>query len=439
MPSMRIELYFDFSCPFAYLASTQIEALCARAGAELVWRPMLLGGVFNAVGHEPLLEMSPAKARHHGLDMHRWAERSNVPLVMPAGHPMRTVRALRALLATPEPRWPAVIHGFYRAYWQRGEDITAVDTVAAVLAEAGLDQAAVARALAANDDPAIKDQLRRRTDEAVARGIFGVPTWFVHLDDLDQPVMFWGQDRLHLIEAMLAGWRPGQPGPDGRDRLPGRPAPAPPPRPCTLHFWYDFSSPFAYLASTQIEAVAARTGARLVWQPMLLGALFKEIATPSVPLFDMPESKRAYTYRDLDHWASYWGVPFRFASRFPMRTVTALRLALLAGDRIGELSQALFHALWVEDGDLDDVHTLSEILRRHGYDADDMLARAQEPAVKQALVRQTGHALAAGVYGAPTVIVEQAHASRRGDLLFWGQDRLGLVEAAANGWWPRIG
>lgn len=438
---MRIELYFDFSCPFAYLASTQIEALCGRAGAELVWRPLLLGGVFNAIGRAPMSQMSPARVRHTHLDMHRWAERWGVPLVMPPGHPMRTVRALRALLAVPEPRWPAVIHGFFRAYWQRGEDITAEGAVRAVLAEAGLDQADVARALAANDDPAIKDELRRRTDEAGARGVFGVPAAFVHVDDLAEPVMFWGQDRLHLIEAMLAGWRPGQPGPAGRDRLPAQPAPAAPASPRTLHFWYDFSSPFAYLASTQIEALAARTGARLVWQPMLLGALFKskEIATPNVPLFDMPASKRAYTYRDLDHWASYWGVPFRFASRFPVRTVTALRLALLAGDRIAELSRALFRALWVEDGDLDDVHTLSEILRRHGFDAEDMLSRAQDPAIKQALVRQTAHALAAGVYGAPTVIVERAQGAARGDLLFWGQDRLNLVEAAANGWEPQIG
>lgn len=440
MAAMRIELYFDFSCPFAYLASTQIEALCSRAGAALVWRPMLLGGVFKAIDHEPMREMGPAKARHNRLDMDRWADRWDVPLAMPAGHPMRTVRVLRALLATPEPLWPAVIHAVYRAYWQRGEDITAAGTVAAVLAEAGLDQAAIARALAANDDPTIKDELRRRTDEAVARGVFGAPTMFVHVDGLDQPVMFWGQDRLHMIEAMAAGWRPGQHAPappdqrprDGRPRAPSDPRPG---RPATLRFWYDFSSPFAYLASTQIEALAARTGARLVWEPMLLGALFKEIATPNVPLFAMPESKRAYTYRDLDHWASYWDVPFRFTRRFPMRTVTALRLALLAGDRIAALSRALFHALWVDDRDLDDAHTLSEIMRQHGFDADEMLSRAQQPEIKRALVDQTTRAQAAGVFGAPTVVVEH----ERGDLLFWGQDRLGLVEAAADGWWPRIG
>jgi 2-hydroxychromene-2-carboxylate isomerase len=431
MAAMRIELYFDFSCPFAYLASTQIEALCARAGAELVWRPMLLGGVFQALAHAPMEEMGPAKAQHNRHDMHRWAARWDVPLIMPAAHPMRTVRVLRALLATPEPLWPAVIHGVYRAYWQRGEDITAVTTVTALLAEAGLDQAAIARAIAANDDPAIKDALRRRTDEAVARGVFGAPTLFVHVDDLERPVMFWGQDRLHMIEAMLAGWRPGRPGPAARARQPG----APTARPATLHFWYDFSSPFAYLASTQIEALAARTGARLVWQPMLLGALFREIATPNVPLFAMPESKRAYTYLDLDRWASYWDVPFRFTRRFPMRTVTALRLALLAGDRVAALSRALFHALWVDDEDLDDAHTLSEIMRRQGFDADEMLSRAQEPAVKQALIDQTARAVATGVFGAPTVIVEH----ERGDLLFWGQDRLGLVEAAAGGWWPPHG
>ncbi|HWN68280.1 MAG TPA: DsbA family protein, partial [Haliangium sp.] len=97
---MHVEMYFDFSCPYAYMASTRIEALCATAGATLVWRPMLLGGVFRGVGHtdEPRRQMGPAKARHNQLDIERWAERWGLPLRMPARHPMRTVRALRALL-----------------------------------------------------------------------------------------------------------------------------------------------------------------------------------------------------------------------------------------------------------------------------------------------------------------------------------------------------
>jgi 2-hydroxychromene-2-carboxylate isomerase len=441
---MHVEIYFDFSCPFAYLASTQIEALCARAGAALVWRPMLLGAVFRGAGQpdEPMRAMSPAKTRHNLLDIHRWAERRGVPLTMPAGHPMRTVRALRALLAVSEPRWPAVIHALYRAYWQRGDGFDSAETVAAALAEAGLDQAAIAAALAANDDPAIKDELRRRTDEAVARGVFGAPAMFVHVDDLERPEMFWGQDRLHMVEAMLAGWRPGRTPPPAHAHADApapasasTSAPASASGPRTLHFWYDFSSPFSYLAATQIEAACARAGTHLVWQPMLLGALFKEVGTPNVPLLAMPASKRAYVNRDLDHWADYLRVPFRFASRFPMRTVTALRLALLAGDRIAELSHALFRALWVEDRDIDDAATLAAILRQHGFDPDSMLARTQEPAIKQALVDQTTRAAQAGVFGAPTMVV----AHECGDLLFWGQDRLILAEAAAAGWWPRAG
>lgn len=200
-----------------------------------------------------------------------------------------------------------------------------------------------------------------------------------------------------------------------------------------LQFWYDFSSPFAYLGSTQVEALAARTGAALTWRPMLLGAVFQQIGTANVPLLAMSEAKRRYQARDLMYWASLWQVPFQFATRFPMKTVTALRLALLAGDRIGPLSHDLFRALWVDDGDLNDRDTLTAILARHGLAGDDLLARTQEPAIKQQLIDATAEAVERGIFGAPTFIVEQPE----GPLLFWGQDRLALVERALGGWRPR--
>ena len=86
----------------------------------------------------------------------------------------------------------------------------------------------------------------------------------------------------------------------------------------TLEFWYDFSSPWTYLASTQVERVAAEAGATLVWKPMLLGAVFRQLGTPNVPLLAMAESRRRYIAADIHYWASLWQVPFRFASRFPM-------------------------------------------------------------------------------------------------------------------------
>lgn len=428
---MRIEYCFDFSCPYAYLGSTQIEAVARRAGAELVWSPMLLGGVFRAVDTPQNMSagMPPAKARHNALDMHRWADLWSVPLRVPTTHPRRTVRALRAVLAAPEDRWPALIHELYAAYWVRDEDVAEPEVVARALEAAGVRGADAERALAGNDDPAVKDELRRRTDAAIARGVFGAPATFVDDETGAQPLLFWGQDRLHMVEAAATGWRP-EDGPPARRET----APAPRSGGARLCFYYDFSSPFSYLASTQIEALAARCGAELSWRPMLLGAVFRDLGTANVPLLAMSEAKRRYLGGELARWASYWDVPFRFSSHFPIRTVTALRLALLAGDRTAELTGALYRAAWVEDRDLAAEDVLGGVLRELGFDAPAMLEATRDPATKQRLVQSTAEATARGVFGAPTCVVERGGTEQ----LFWGQDRLDLVERACGGWEPDL-
>ena len=186
-----IELFFDYTCPFAYLASTQARALAERTGADLVWKPVLLGGIFRAQGTAQNLTetLGPAKAAHNLEDMQRWASRFGVPLRMPATHPMRSVEALRATLATGVD--PKVIEGFFRAYWVEGRAVSAPDTIGDVLREAGHDPDV--------DLSNAKDDLRVRTDEAIARGVFGVPTFGVGNE------LFWGQDRLTLVDDALVG------------------------------------------------------------------------------------------------------------------------------------------------------------------------------------------------------------------------------------------
>ena len=195
MTAPTLEVWFDYSCPYAYLASTQVEALAKRSGAALQWMPMLLGGVFRAVNTPQNLSatLSPAKARHNELDMQRWACRFGVKLRMPEGHPFRTVEALRATLLSAND--PKVIHGFYKAYWVEGRVPSDRDVIASVLRDAGLD---AERVLSNLDSEAVKADLRERTDRAIALGIFGAPSFVVKGD------LYWGQDRLEFVEKALA-------------------------------------------------------------------------------------------------------------------------------------------------------------------------------------------------------------------------------------------
>ena len=148
----------------------------------------------------------------------------------------------------------------------------------------------------------------------------------------------------------------------------------------------------------------------------------------------MTEAKRRYTTGELDRWARWWGVPLRFPRQFPIRTIAALRLTLLAGERAPALVARLFRAAWVEGRDLADPALLRQLAADVGVDPAQVDATAQAE-VKQALHDATAAAIAAGVFGAPTMMVDDPG----GPLAFWGQDRLDLVADALRGWRPRAG
>jgi 2-hydroxychromene-2-carboxylate isomerase len=355
---------------------------------------------------------------------------------MPPTHPNRTVLALRATLAAEEggePQTARATHALFRAYWALGRDLSRPEVVREALDEIGLDGAALVRRA---EDPAIKDALRARTDEAVARGVFGAPTMFVTVDGSGElassnpssqgvsPTVdrktetFWGQDRLHFVEEALGGKLP--PTPPDQPLVEGR----------EVSFFFDFSSPFAYLAATQIEAVARRAGAAIRWKPFLLGGLFKSIGTADVPLFTMPEPKRALAGVDMMRWAEHHGVPFRFPSRFPMNSVKALRMVLQVPDaEKAPLVHAIFRAYWAEDRDIGADAELSAIAGSVGLDGPALVAGTKGDAVKARLKDATEEAERAGLCGAPSFLV--------GSHLFWGQDRLPFVERALQGWHPR--
>ena len=192
-----VEFYFDFGSPAAYLAATQLPHVCADTGAELVWKPLLLGGVFQATGNHSPAEIAP-KGSYMTTDLQRFAKRYGVPFVHNPHFPINTLLLMRgatAIQLQQPARFDAYVDAIYHAMWVEPRNLNDPAEVGAVLQAAGFDPAALL-ALAGRQD--VKDRLKAVTQEAVARGVFGAPTMFVGSD------MFWGQDRLDFVREALA-------------------------------------------------------------------------------------------------------------------------------------------------------------------------------------------------------------------------------------------
>ncbi|HEX6837061.1 MAG TPA: 2-hydroxychromene-2-carboxylate isomerase [Polyangia bacterium] len=188
----RLDFFFDLSSPYSYMAATQMKPLAEKTGAEIVWRPMVLGAVFKATGNEMPARI-PAKARWMGNDLMRWADHYGVPFRFSSHFPANAIKAMRLVLVDDAKAGAVALAG-YRAMWVDDRDVTDEAVLRSVAELGGLDPAAAMQAI---ETPAIKDKLRANTDEAVARGAFGAPTMLVG-DEL-----FWGNDRLHFVEAAL--------------------------------------------------------------------------------------------------------------------------------------------------------------------------------------------------------------------------------------------
>lgn len=193
----------------------------------------------------------------------------------------------------------------------------------------------------------------------------------------------------------------------------------------SVDFYFDFGSPAAYLAWTQLPKICADNGATLNYKPMLLGGVFQATgnrAPMTVPL------KGNYLFDDLGRFARRYGVVFRHNPHFPVNTITLMRVAsglqMRADPRFDAYVKAMFEAMWVNAKNLGDAATLAEVLAAAGLDAAELMALAAEPAVKDRLRSDTEAAVARGIFGAPTLFV--------GNAMYWGQDRLDFVREALS-------
>ena len=198
MTERSVEFFFDVGSPTTYLAWRQLPKIAAETAAAIDWRPMLLGGVFKATGNASPATV-PAKGRWMNEDMQRWAARYCVTLRFNPHFPINTLTLMRGA-AGMQMRRPDEFQRYLevveRAMWETPKNLGDSDVLAATLADAGFDPAAFATLVA---DPEVKAKLIANTDEAVARGVFGAPTFFVGGQ------MFFGQDRLDFVREALLG------------------------------------------------------------------------------------------------------------------------------------------------------------------------------------------------------------------------------------------
>jgi 2-hydroxychromene-2-carboxylate isomerase len=186
------DFFYDLGSPYSYLASTQLAGIEQRTGAKARLFPITLGGLRKATGHQL---PPPQQLKYMSEDTARWAHHYGVRMQIPKAFPVSAIQALRTCVAADrQGRGADAMHALFRVYWAEGEDISDASVIVRALTGAGLDGKAL---VAATQDQQMKDSLRKNTDLALSRGVFGVPTLFVGERS------FWGNDRLQFAEAEL--------------------------------------------------------------------------------------------------------------------------------------------------------------------------------------------------------------------------------------------
>ncbi len=191
----------------------------------------------------------------------------------------------------------------------------------------------------------------------------------------------------------------------------------------TFEFWFDFGSPAAYLAFTQIPRIEAETGAKAIYCPMLLGGVFQ--ATGNHSPATIP-AKGKYIFDDFKRFAKRYDVPFNNNPHFPINTLLLMRGA--AGmqqqhpEQFSAYCNAVFQAIWVDALNMNDPATVGAALHKAGFDPQQLMVLANDQATKDALKTTTTEAVSRGAFGAPTFFVDGQ--------MFWGQDRLDFVKEA---------
>ncbi|ETN41601.1 uncharacterized protein HMPREF1541_03537 [Cyphellophora europaea CBS 101466] len=463
-PTLHLDFHYDISCPFAYIASLRLPFLQRRhPDLVIAYRPVLLGALYRATSAPQGAAGSasdtfnPTKRNVTSAAFARTLRRLGVPHRQPPKHPLKTTRALRLLYCVQGSERVALTAGLYRAYWVEGQDVGDVEVLQDVVKRCeGLSagtKGAVTGLLETGDFEGTEQrrELQDTTDLALQRGAFGVPALWV----LEEKRLYWGQDRMHFVDKALYALEKQGSESLALEAFMPRSVPVtkravPDGEEVKLEFWYDFSSPWAFLGWTQLARVQRACGPRLkiVMKPFLLGILFREIGAPNLPMATVSEAKRKYQQLDHNDWCQWWndinrqnGLPdkeisFHWADIFPIRTPAVLRAVLVEP----KLVDVLFRGCWERNLDMASDKVLHSVIAEAGYDADSVLACANSAEVKQKLRDLTKEAKNIGLCGVPSyrvfrrTIGDDEQSWKLSSDTIWGQDEIAVVEDLISGW-----
>lgn len=413
----EILFFFDIVCPYAYTASTLLNELSLKLNVRFIWRPVLLGGLYQATqapqgaAGSATDPMSHPKRVYSALELARTLKRYRVPYKEGVGPTQRTLNAMRLLTAVPDQNTRVQLaHKLFHMYWYEGRDMTLTSS----LQEAADSVRMTMDVGSTVGEEGVKETLKNNTDSAAEMGVFGVPTF-----QLDGK-LFFGVDSIPRLATKL-GSTYVQP-----LRLCSHTTSS---RKVKLTFYYDYSSPWSFLAFSQLQQVLRNVSpiqVNVEFVPVLVGALFRSLNAPIVPATAMPPAKVAYYMTNALDTSEHLKLPFTYSSHFPLKSVLALRADIASGHNI-KLMTSLFSAAWQRDLDISKQEVVSDIVRECGLNSSDILASTQTEPVKTQLKANTERAKACGAFGVPTFQVDDG-------MVVWGQDRLNVVEDLLCGW-----
>lgn len=377
--------FFSFSPiqePILIKTLYRIESLASRTGAKIIYRPVLLGAIYRATSAPQGAAGSasdvfnPTKKAVSSRAFQRTIKRHGLAYHEPPQHPMKTTAALRLLYFIEESDRPKLTAALFRAYWAEGKNISAKETLIHAVKSSNLsNEEEVLRAIEDGSFEGVSQrrQLESATNDAVERGSPGVPGFYLPEETYTEKStgtvkkgrLYWGQDRMPFVESVLHALNSNLPDTSSTSlsRIPHpllsliprtTRSSIPAGQEVHLQFFYDFSSPWAFLGWTQLPRLLRQFGSNLTIElkPFLLGILFREIGAPNTPSTAISKQKREYMSKDHGDWVRFWNavnaqtggkdkeIEFYWADNFPIRTPSLLRVAMVEPATVSVLCES---------------------------------------------------------------------------------------------------